>query len=239
MIGSRNFGDRFVEKWGAFAGEAVAEPDRSRSENRGVNLSYGSGIGDDVLRHMREHETLQAVMRFGRDGRGATVYVHTNTLPAWIEDGDDPVLAGQGRVIQTWSDGMRQLLDVAKELDEWTTAEIADHPAVEIGERQVRDHLHTLAKRGYVNREVEGNGFVWRDDGLHRVGEHGDVELAPVELGELSCEESAELSRSGNYTWEFRTSSDPAKGSAVGSGTADDSTPTNVADGGGSAPHGG
>jgi hypothetical protein len=206
VIGSRNFGDRFVEKWGAFAGEAVAEPDRSSAENRGTNLSYGGGVGDDVLRHMREHETLQAVMRFGRDGRGATVYVHTNTLPAWIEDGDDPVLTGEGRVIGTWSDGMRQVLDVGRELNEWTTAEIAEHPRVEIGERQVRDHLTRLTERGYVDRTVEGTGFVWRDDGLHRVGEHGEVELGAVDVGELDAAESAELSRSSSYTWEFRTS---------------------------------
>jgi hypothetical protein len=94
VIGSRHFGDGFVQKWGAFAGEAIGDPDRSDAETRGRGLSYG-GLGDDVLRHVREHETLQAVMRFGRDGRGATVYVHTNALPAWIEDGEDPVLAGE------------------------------------------------------------------------------------------------------------------------------------------------
>jgi hypothetical protein len=212
VIGSRNFGDQFVQKWGAFAGEAAADPDRSSAENRGVNLSYGDGVGDDVLRHMREHETLQAVMRFGRDGRGATVYVHTNTLPAWIEDDDDPVLAGEGRVIQTWSNGMRQVLDAASDLDEWTTAEIADHPAVEVQERQVRKHLHRLVERGYVGVEIEGNGFVWRDDGLHRVNEYGDVELAPVNLDELSNEGSAVVARSSSYTWNHRSSPAGARG---------------------------
>ena len=210
VIGSRNFGDGFVQRWGAFAGEAVDDPDRSSPDTRGANLSYGSGIGDDVLHYMREHETLQAVMRFGRDGQGATVYVHTNSLPGWIEDGDDPVLAGEGCVIQTWSDGMRQVLDAARDLergggsggDGWTTAEIAAHPAVEIGEYQVRDHLHTLEKRGYVNIEIEGNGFVWRDDGLHRVNEHGEVELVPADLDKLTEAESDGLARSSTYTLE-------------------------------------
>ena len=209
VIGSRHFGDGFVQKWGAFAGEAIGDPDRSDAETRGRELSYG-GLGDDVLRHMREYETLQAVMRFGRDGRGATVYVHTNTLPTRIEDDDDPVLAGEGRVIRTWSDGMRQVLDAARDLgatgEGWTTGEIADHPAVEIGERQVRDHLHRLARRGYVDVEIEGTGFVWRNDGLHRVGEHGEVELEAVDVAELDETESAELSRSSSYTWEFRRS---------------------------------
>jgi hypothetical protein len=213
VIGSRHFGDRYVQKWGAFGGEAIADPDRSDAEKRGRGLAYG-GVGDDVLTHVREHETLQAVMRFGRDGRGATVYVHTNTLPRWIEDTDNPVLAGEGRVIGTWSGGMRQVLDAARDLgatdvgdgEGWTTGEIADRPAVEIGARQVREHLHCLARRGYVTVEIEGTGFVWRDDGLHRVGEHGDVELEAVDVDNLTDEESAELSRSGSYTWKYRTS---------------------------------
>jgi len=41
VIGSRHFGD----------------PDRSDAETRGRGLSYG-GVGDDILRHAREHETL-------------------------------------------------------------------------------------------------------------------------------------------------------------------------------------
>jgi hypothetical protein len=224
VIGSRNFGDRFVEKWGALAGEAVGEPDRSDPQNRGTNLSFGGGVGDDVLRHMREHETLQAVMRFGRDGRGATVYVHTNTLPGWVED----VLAGEGRVIGTWSDGMRQVLDTVRDRCEWTTREIAEHPAVEIGTRQVRDHLHTLVERGFVDREIEGNGFVWRDDGLHRVGEHGDVELAPADHDDLGEGERCEVSRSSIYTWEFR--SPPGSSTGSDSVTTDhDTHPTTTA----------
>ena len=126
VIGSRNFGDHFVEKWGALAGEAVAEPDRSSAETRGVNLSYGEGIGDDVLRHIREHETLQALMRFGRDGRRATVYVHTNTLPEWVEG----ALAGQGRVIQTWPTGCVRssgppAISTSRPLPSWPTTPLS------------------------------------------------------------------------------------------------------------------
>ena len=231
VIGSRHFGDGYIQKWGAFAGEAIGDPDRSDAETRGRELSYG-GFGDDVLRHMREYETLQAVMRFGRDGRGATVYVHTNTLPEWIEDDDDPVLAGEGRVIGTWSDGMRQVLDVASELDEWTTAEIAEHPAVEIGDRQVRDHLHRLARRGYVDVETDGTRFVWRDDGLHRVGDHGDVELEAVDVDELDDAESAELSRSSSYTWEFRRSPGERGRSPAGSFRTGEAPRLEAAEGG-------
>ncbi|QLG49090.1 bifunctional DNA primase/polymerase [Natrinema halophilum] len=211
VIGSNHYGDRYIQKWGAYAGEAV-----ERGDGRGADLSYGR-LGDKVLAHMREHDTLQAAMRFGRDGNGAVVYVHTDTLPEWVP------IAGEGRVLSTWSDGMRQVIDVANELGEWTTAEIATHPDVEIGERQVRDHLTTLAeKHGVLERRTEGCGFVWRDSGLHRIGEHGDVELEPVELETLTGEESAELARSSIYTWEFRTSRPSRSVTARATGTAVD-----------------
>jgi len=195
VIGSNHYGDRYIEKWGAFYGVAV-----ERGDEKGADLSYGR-FGDRVLTHMREHETLQAAMRFGRDGNGAVVYVHTGALPDWVP------LAGEGRVLSTWSDGMRQVLAAIEDLDEWSTAEVADHPAVEIGVRQVRDHLTTLVEEhDVVEREADGCGFVWREDGLHRLGEHGDVELEPIDLDDLSDEESAELARSSTYTWDFRTS---------------------------------
>jgi len=214
VIGSQHYGDRYVKKWGAYAGEAV-----ERGDGKGAELSYGE-FGDDVLTHMREHETLQAAMRFGRDGNGAVVYVHTNTLPDWV-----PV-AGEGRVIKTWSEGMRQVVDAVRDLETWTTAEVAQHPSVEIGERQVRDHLSTLRDREFVARETEGCGFVWRDDGLHRVNDHGEVELDSVDVDDLSAAESAELSRSSIYTWEFRTSPEtstattPNRGETAGAGSS-------------------
>jgi hypothetical protein len=160
---------------------------------------------------MREHETLQAAMRFGRDGNGAVVYVHTDTLPDWVP------LAGEGRVVTTWSDGMKQVVEAAAEMGSRRTRDLVDHPDVSIGERQIRDHLHTLAERGVVDVTVEGRGFVWRDDGLHRVGEHGDVELDPIDLASLDADEVAELGRSSIYTWEFRNSTgDDAVGDADG-----------------------
>ncbi|WP_101294165.1 hypothetical protein [Halegenticoccus soli] len=201
VIGSNHYGDGYIKRWGAYAGKAV-----ERGEEKGTGLSYGS-FGDQVLQHMREHETLQAVMRFGRDGNGATVYVHTDTLPDWV-----PV-AGEGRVLTTWSDGMREVIDAAAELDEWRTGEIADQ--VSISERQVRDHLHTLQERGYLEVRHEDRGFTWLDTGLHRVNEHGEVELEPVDIDDLTEVEVAEVMRSSYYTWEFRKNGQSLVGYAV------------------------
>jgi len=188
VVGSNHYGDEYPKKWGAYAGETV-----ERNTEKGAGLSY-NGFGDDVLTHMREHETLQAAMRFGRDGNGAVVYVHTNTLPDWVP------LAGEGRVMSTWSDGMRQVVQAVEDLGTAPTTAIADHPAVDVGPRQVFDHLETLRRRGVLDREqddADGRRVRWVDGGVHRLNDHGDVDLDPVDL------EVQELARSSNYTWEF------------------------------------
>ena len=195
VIGSNHYGDRYIQKWGALAGEAV-----ERNSEKGAGLSYGE-FGDKVLAHMREHDTLQAAMRFGRDGNGAVVYVHTDTLPEWVP------LAGEGRIVTTWSDGMKGILEALDDVETATTAEIVAHPAVGVGRRQVLAHLETLRERGVLSREQDpndGRRVRWTDDGLHRVNDHGDVELEPVELDDLTEDEVAELARSSIYTWEFR-----------------------------------
>lgn len=217
VIGSQHYGDGYIKKWSAYAGHAV-----ERNDGKGVDLSYGE-FGDKIYQHMTHHETLQAAMRFGRDGNGATVYVHTAALPDWV-----PV-AGQGRVLKVWSDGMKQVLDAANGLGSWRTKEIADHPDVSIGERQVRDHLKTLTKRGYVTRETEGRGFVWQDDGLHEVSATGEVELDVVEDEDVV----AEVARKSTYTWEFRNSPDePAESSSDPPSAGVDDTADVLTDGG-------
>lgn len=223
VIGSNHYGDGYIKKWAAYAGEAV-----ERGNEKGAGLSYG-GFGDRVLTHMREHETLQAAMRFGRDGNGAVVYVHTDTLPEWVP------LAGEGRVIQTWSDGLGQVLAAADDFEEWRTAEIADHPDVELSQRQVFDHLNTLADRGVLSRDVDEadrRGYVWRDDGLHRLNEHGNVELDPVDVDTFGEDEVAEVARSSIYTWEFRNSrGDPDEGGVTDGPAAADTTDRAAAEG--------
>jgi len=205
VIGSNHYGDHYIKKWGAYAGEAV-----DRGEEKGAGLSY-TGFGDDVLQHMREHDTLQAAMRFGRDGNGAVVYVHTDTLPDWVP------LAGEGRVVSTWSEGMRDVVDALEDLGEATTADVVEHPAVDLSRQQVFDHLENLRERDVLGREQDtddGRRVVWFDDGIHRLGEHGDVELDPVGLEDLDDDEVRKLARSSIYTWEFTNPAGEGAGSA-------------------------
>jgi hypothetical protein len=207
VIGSNHYGDGYIKKWGAYAGETV-----ERGDGKGTALSYGT-FGDDVLAHMRDHDTLQAAMRFGRDGNGAVVYVHTDTLPDWVP------LAGEGRVVSTWSDGMRQVVRAVEDLGGGSTAEIADHPDVDLGRRQVFDHLETLRQRGVLDREQDaddGRRVRWVDGGVHRLNDHGEVTLDAADLDDLGDGEVRELARSSNYTWEFLN-----RGGGPGGETAD------------------
>ena len=200
VIGSQHYGDGFVKRWGAYANVAVESPDRSDPENRGTGLSYGP-FGDKILQHMREHDTLQSVMRFGRDGNGAVVYVHTNTLPDWVP------LAGEGGVIRTKSDGERRVVDAVEELGSATTATIAEH--ADLSRRQTFDHLERLREEGYLAREQDpddGRAVRWVDDDLHRTNEHGEVQLDGVDFDDLTEEEVAEVARSSIYTWDLRNS---------------------------------
>jgi MarR-like DNA-binding transcriptional regulator SgrR of sgrS sRNA len=145
---------------------------------------------------MAEHSTLQELLRFGRDGQGAIVFSHTSAIPDWVP------IAGEGRVVSTRSEGIQEILEAAQNIDEWTTAELAEQ--VSIGERQVRQHLQQLHADGFLDREMEGRGYVWRDTGLHEVNEHGEVELESLPQDKLDDEEVAELARSTVNTWEFR-----------------------------------
>jgi hypothetical protein len=230
VIGSNHYGDHYIKKWGAYAGTAV-----ERNDEKGEDLSYGR-FGDKILTHMREHDSLQATMRFGRDGNGAVVYVHTNTLPEWVP------IAGEGRVVTTWSDGMKQVLEALEDLGTATTAEVVEHPVVEISRQQVFDHLEQLRERGVLGREQDpddGRCLRWSDDGLHRVNDHGDVELDPVGLDDLEDDEVRQLARSSIYTWEF-TNSGEGDGGRVDQDASDPSgTGRPVTDGGDPTSHDG
>jgi len=227
VIGSNHYGDEYIKKWGAYAGETV-----ERNTEKGAGLSY-NGFGDDVLTHMREHETLQAAMRFGRDGNGAVVYVHTNTLPNWVP------LAGEGRVVTTWSDGMKAVLGALEELERATTAEITER--VDLSRQQVFDHLETLRDRDVLDREQDdrdGRRVLWQDDGIHRVNDHGEVDLDPVGFDELGETEVRQLARSSIYTWEFTNLAGYSDAKGEHRAGTEGATPTEATTGGDRPPTG-
>lgn len=166
VIGSNHFGDRFVKIWGAYAGERV-----ERGDGKGHNLTYGE-FGDKILRHMREHETIQAAMRFGRDEDvSPTVFVHTDTLPDWV-----PV-AALGDFVETWNDSTREVIDVITDLEVASTNEIAEHDEVSVGEDQARNILTDLEEGDVVTYERDGRTSVWRFMGMNGMSRFGELDL--------------------------------------------------------------
>jgi hypothetical protein len=153
---------------------------------------------------MREHDTLQAAMRFGRDGNGAVVYVHTDTLPDWCP------LAGECRVVSTWSDGKKDVVDALADLGSATTADVVEHPAVDLSRQQVFDHLEDLRERGVLQRDQDpedGRRVRWSEHGLARLNDHGDVDLdgeTGFQTPSLTDLEVRQVARIDTlYTWEF------------------------------------
>lgn len=133
-------------------------------------------------------------------------------------------------------DGDRYLVDVddyeGESGPDWlpeTFTIQSPHTDVSISERQVRDHLTTLAERGYVDRETEGRGYVWEDDGLHEISDTGEVELDVVEDEDVV----AEVARKSTYTWEFRNSSVQPSLSGVDHPIAEDECTTDALTNGG------
>jgi hypothetical protein len=101
---------------------------------------------------------------------------------------------------------MKGVLDALEDLGSATTEAITEHPEVGIETRQVQKHLNTLRHRGVLDLEQhteDGRKVVWHDDGIHRVNDHGEVDLEPVALEDLNAAEVDELARTSTYTWEF------------------------------------
>ena len=95
-----------------------------------------------------------------------------------------------------------------------TTAEIAAHPTVDIGRRQVFDHLETLRDRGALDRHQnpdDGRAVRWGDTALDQLNDHGAVDLdtdaTEFDTPEIENLEVAEPARiEYTYTWGFLNS---------------------------------
>ena len=164
IVGSPNNGDDYIKRWGAFAGISVER------NGKGIDVDFGP-FGTAILHGMRENEVIQAAMRVGRDGKGGTIYLHTAALPSWVEAEQDILH------IHPWADGMQQVIDAARGRPEWRTKEIVEHDEVTITPEQVRKHLNTLARYGYIERHGMGRGRWWSEIRLDSTPELGHVKF--------------------------------------------------------------
>ncbi len=151
VSGSRHYGDPYIKKWGAYAGETVVSNGR-----RGTAKSYGE-FGNKIHRHMRR-QTLQDVLRFGRDTKPTTVYVNTAALPDWV-----PSKAAH---LVLFSEDAREVAEYLQ--DEGgaggTVNEIATETSVR--KRSARKKTEALAENGFVTKYddlPDAAAYVWND----------------------------------------------------------------------------
>ena len=194
LLGSQHYGDHAIERFAALAGESV---DTSREAGRGVDLSYG-GIGDAYLAHMREDQTMQAILRFARGDSGATVVARTSALR------EDLPVVGRAQVVETWSDVAADVAAAYRRLGgRFTVADVLEE--VEASKRHVRRVLGELADAGYVDLVDSGAG---RANVYERASDPGAGEVALPDRDE-SVEPAGEAGRGSHteyYTWNVRVS---------------------------------
>src|SRR5699024_7538402 len=163
VLGCRHFGDAVVEKWAAFAGETIAE-----HTDYGADLDYASETANTFLKHMREEQTLQAILRFGRDKEGAVVFAHTSALAESL-----PVVS-EGGVIKAFSKSKKEVAHAAKQFrgHEFTGADVFEDENVTCSRRSVQRALNELAAAGYLAKTETKNGVA---DEFRATGEEPGV----------------------------------------------------------------
>lgn len=173
VVGSPHFGDSFVKKWGAYIGDGVEV-----TGGDGEPREY-SGVGRQIAAHMTENQVLQAMMRFGRDGGGATVYVHTRAVPSWVPIENAPGVISfrgddDGRT--DGEHGIKQVWRYALETDEFARSDASK--AVDVSERTVKRALKELVENGALEKEWAGGRNVYSvaDEGYNVAAE---VDLTP------------------------------------------------------------
>jgi hypothetical protein len=166
VLGSPHFGDTYVEKWCALFGRETTR------KGKGSDLTY-SGAGSEILQQMREQSVAQAIMRVGRDGDGASVYVHTSAIPEWM-----PVTqAAESVEVRKWTKKQRKIIKAVEGSGRVTTSEVSDHPKIDSSRRHVSGVLNNLAELGHLKREDTGKGYIWTDININEISFPVGVDL--------------------------------------------------------------
>ncbi|RLM62552.1 hypothetical protein [Halorubrum sp. Atlit-26R] len=191
VLGSQHYGDDAIERFCALAGEEV---DTEREGAWGSELDYGSDLANTYLKHMREDQTTQAILRFARGDSGATVVARTSALR------DDLPVVGRGQVVETWSDTAAKVAREYRRLGgEFTIADVAD--AVDVSRRQVRRVLVELTDAGYIRRVDGGDGLA---NVYEPAAEPGAGEVDLPDRDDAVAAQPGRSSLNQYYTWNVR-----------------------------------
>ena len=123
---------------------------------------------------MREDQTLQAILRFGRDKEGAVVFAHTAALAESL-----PVV-GEGAVVRAFSEATKEVTRAAEMYrgQEFTVGDIND--AVECSRRTVRRVLNEHTELGYLEKRETKTGLANEFRTVEEPG-NGEIELPEVD----------------------------------------------------------
>lgn len=166
VLGSPHYGDEWLRERAALLGRDVTP------SGKGADRDYGNAVGDALFESMRESVVAQSALRFGRDGEGARVLVHTAAIPDFIPS------EYEGHVVTTWDDAQRKALNLLNDGFIGTAQEMADH--LSVGIRQTRNILNGLADRGFAQRRrdpTDGRRYEWSADEVGDAPVYGVTEL--------------------------------------------------------------
>lgn len=167
---------------------------------------------------MREDETLQAILRFGRDEEGAVVFAHTSALAECL-----PVVA-EGQVVKTFTANGRAITEVARQYrdDPFAISDLVDD--VDCSRETVRRTLNEFAALGYLTKHETKEGLANGYQSLDEPGA-GEVELPdlddpftpdgpPDRSAENEGDDHHESPITRCYTWNVEVDADDVSDSA-------------------------
>jgi hypothetical protein len=164
QLGSSHHGDHEIRRRAAHLDVAI------HSEGRGMDREYGNEIGNAILWQMREAQTLQNILRVGRDGGGAVVVIDTAAYPDWLPIKGrievEPWPRSQCEVHSAWQELMADPAQLAAGV---RTQHLVEHSLVSVSRRSVERALRSFEERGLLERRVDPNdrrAVRWHDTGL-------------------------------------------------------------------------
>ena len=124
---------------------------------------------------MRRDQTLQAILRFGRDKEGAVVFAHTAALAESL-----PVV-GEGAVVRAFSEATKAVTNAAQRYRgrEFAVSDVAD--AVDCSRRTVQRVLNEQVELGYLEKRETKTGLA---NGFQNLEQPSDGEVELPELDE-------------------------------------------------------
>jgi len=205
VLGTQHYGDAAVEKMAALAGEEVAR------SGHGAALDYGSSIANTYLKHMREDQLMQAILRFTRGDSGAVVFAHTSALRR------DLPCQQRGQVVKSWSETATRIARAWQRCPdrEFTVADVVE--TVDVSRRQVRRVLDEFTRAGYLEKHDPGEGLA-NAFTARKQPSAGEVEL-PSEVDAPLDPDTDRIDHT--YTWNVRVGgpTEAARGSISASGS--------------------